>query len=118
MLTKILAVLAALVVAGLVSLAGVQTHRAGKATDRAVAAETQAGEYQRSLGTLKAVREAEKKDAARATATLQNRAVVAEKAAKAAKKESEALREALQVNRDWADSPIPPGVLDAIKGTH
>jgi uncharacterized protein HemX len=114
MLTKILAVIAALVLAGLLSVIGVQRAGLTEATERAVAAQTQAEQYQRSLRSLEAVRGAEKKAANSSAQALHNRAAAAEKAAKAAQKESKALREALQDNRDWADSPIPDSVRNGI----
>ena len=115
MLNKLIAILAAVIVGGLMSATLVQTARLGKATDRAVAASAQAEEYRRSLSTLQAAREAEKKDAEKAALVLKRRAATAEVIAKQAQKESEALREALKVNRDWADVPLPAGVRDALQ---
>lgn len=114
MLNKIIAIITAVIVAGLISVIGVQTTRLSKADSRAVEATKLAGEYKGSLDSLEALRRAEKKAADSAAAVLKKRAAQAEKDAANAKKESESLREALKANPDWANAPLPAGVRQSL----
>ncbi len=114
MLNKIIAIIVAVIVAGLLSVIGVQSMSLTKARNQAATARTEADQYQRSLTSLQGVRAAEIQQAEKGRAALQARTLVAEKAAKVAQKESESLREALKANRDWADSPLPDRVRDSI----
>ena len=114
MLTRLLYGITALILALALGGFAVQTQRLSKAENRAVEATERAGEYQRSLRSLEALHEAQNKEALRTAGVLKNRALAAEKAAKAAKQESEALREALKANPDWANAPLPAGVRQSL----
>ena len=115
MLTKLLYGITALILALALGGFAAQTHRLGKAENRAVEATKLAGEYQRSLESLERAVAAQAKSAKQAQETLENRAKKAEVLAAKTKKENHALQEALEANRDWAVEPIPGSVLDAIR---
>lgn len=87
------------------------------ASNRAVAAQTQADQYQRSYEDEKRAREALVESAKRAEAALVARAKKAEAKAITYKKDNRALQEALDANRGWADEPVPAGVLDALRSS-
>ncbi len=114
MLYKITALVLAVLVAIGVGGFAVQTQRLGKAENRAVEATKLAGEYQRSLESLERAVAAKAKSAKQAQETLEARAKRAEQQAAKAKKENNAIQEALAASPDWAGQPIPPGVYDAI----
>ena len=114
MLTKLLYGITALILALALGGFAAQTHRLSKAENRAVEATKLAGEYQRSLESLERAVAAQAKSAKQAQETLENRAKRAEQQAAKAKKENNALQEALAASPDWAGQPIPPGVLDAL----
>lgn len=84
------------------------------ASNRAVAAQTRAEQYQRSWEDEKAAREALVASAKRSEIALVARAKKAEALAVKHKKDNRVLQEALNANRDWADQPVPPGVRDAL----
>lgn len=114
MLTKLLYGITALILALALGGFAVQTARLSKAENRAVEATNLAGEYQRSMESLERAVAAQAKSAKQAQETLENRAKRAEQQAAKAKKENNALQEALAASPDWAGQPIPPGVYDAI----
>lgn len=113
-MTKLLYGITALILALALGGFAVQTARLSKAENRAVEATNLAGEYQRSLESLERAVAAQAKSAKQAQETLENRAKRAEQQAAKAKKESNALQEALAASPDWAGQPIPAGVLDAL----
>ena len=115
MLTKLLYGITALILAVALSAVGVQTHRLGKAENRAVEATKLAGEYQRSMESLERAVAAQAKSDQAARESLENRAKRAEELAAKTKKENHALQEALNASPDWTREPIPDGVLDAIR---
>ena len=114
MLTKLLYGITALILALALGGFAVQTARLSKAENRAVEATNLAGEYQRSMESLERAVAAQAKSAKQAQETLENRAKRAEQQAAKAKKENNALQEALAASPDWAGQPIPPGVYDAL----
>lgn len=114
MLTKLLYVITALILALALGGFAVQTHRLGKAENRAVEATNLAGEYQRSLESLERAVVAKEKSDKAARESLEKRAKVAEQLAAKTKKENHALQEALAGSPDWTREPIPAGVLDAL----
>lgn len=114
MLTKLLYGITALILALALSAVGVQTHRLGKAENRAVEATQLAGEYQRSLESLERAVAAQAKSDKAAKEALANRAKRAEALAAKTKKENHDLKEALAASPDWAGQPIPDGVLNSI----
>lgn len=87
------------------------------ATNRAVAAQTQADQYQRSLMLSEASVKALVENAANTEKALTARAVYAEALLVKRKKENATLAAALKANRDWAAVPIPDGVFDALRGS-
>ena len=113
-MTKLLYGITALILAVALSLVGVQTHRLGKAQNRAVEATQMAQEYQRSLESLERATAAQAKSDKAAKEALANRAKKAEVLAAKTKKENHDLKEALAANPDWASQPIPAGVLNSI----
>ena len=115
MLTKLLYGITALILALALGGFAVQTHRLGKAENRAVEAAELAGEYQRSLESLERAVEARAKADAAARKVLQARAERAEALAAKTKKENHALQEALAASPDWTREPIPDRVRDAIR---
>lgn len=115
MLTKLLYGITALILALAVGGFAAQTHRLGKAENRAVEATKLAGEYQRSLESLERAVAAQAKSDKIARESLEKRAKVAEQLAAKTKKENHALQEALAASPDWTREPIPAGVLDAIR---
>ena len=115
MLTRILYGITALILALAIGGVAVQTHRLSKAENRAVEAVKQAEAYRGSLESLERVVAAQAKSEQAARAALENRAKKAEALAAKTKKETHALQEALEANRDWATEPIPAGVLNSIR---
>ena len=115
MLTKLLYGITALILALAIGGFAAQTHRLGKAENRAMEATKLAGEYQRSLESLERAVAAQAKSDKAARESLENRAKVAEALAAKTKKENHALQEALAASPDWAREPIPDSVLDAIR---
>ena len=115
MLTKLLYGIRAVILALALGGFAAQTHRLGKAENRAVEATKLAGEYQRSLESLERAVAAQAKSEKAARESLENRAKKAEQLAAKAQKENHALKQALEANRDWAIEPIPAGVFDAIR---
>ena len=114
-LTKLLYVITALILALAIGGFAAQTHRLGKAENRAVEATKLAGEYQRSLESLERAVAAQAKSDKAARESLANRAKRAEELAAKTKKENHALQEALNASPDWAREPIPPGVRNALR---
>ena len=115
MLTKLLYGITALILALALGDFAAQTHRLGKAENRAVEATKLAGEYQRSLESLERAVAAQAKSDKAARESLENRAKMAEALAAKTKKENHALQEALAASPDWTREPIPDRVLDAIR---
>ena len=111
LLYGITAVILALALGGF----AVQTHRLGKAENRAVEATKLVGEYQRSMESLERVVAAQAKSDKAARESLEARARKAEALAAKTKKENHALQEALAASPDWTREPIPDRVLDAIR---
>ena len=114
-MTKLLYGITALILALALGGFAVQTHRLGKAENRAVEATNLAGEYQRSLESLERAVAAQAKSDKAARESLEARAKVAEQLAAKTKKENHALQEALAASPDWAGQPIPDVVLDSIR---
>ena len=114
MLTKLLYGITALILALALGGFAVQTHRLGKAENRAVEATKLAGEYQRSMESLERAVAAQAKSDKAARESLEARAKMAEQLAAKTKKENHALQEALAASPDWTREPVPAGVLDAI----
>ena len=114
-MTKLLYGITALILALALGGFAVQTHRLGKAENRAVEATNLAGEYQRSLESLERAVAAQAKSERAARESLENRAKKAEQLASKAQKENHDLKQALEANRDWATEPIPAGLLNAIR---
>lgn len=114
MLTKLLYGITAVILALALGGFAVQTHRLGKAENRAVEATNLAGEYQRSLESLERAVEAQAKSDQAARESLENRAKRAEELAAKTKKENHALQEALAASPDWTREPIPDAVKEAI----
>ena len=114
-MTKLLCGITALILALALGGFAVQTHRLGKAENRAVEATKLAGEYQRSMESLERAVAAQAKSDKAARESLENRAKKAEQLASKAQKENHALKEAFEANRDWATEPIPAGVLNSIR---
>ena len=110
LLYGITAVILALALGGF----AVQTHRLGKAENRAVEATKLAGEYQRSMESLERAVAAQAKSDKAARESLENRAKRAEALAAKTKKENHALQEALAASPDWASQPVPNAVKEAI----
>ena len=113
-MTKLLYGITALILALALGGFAAQTHRLGKAENRAVEATKLAGEYQRSLESLERAVAARAKSDKAARESLEKRAKVAEQLAAKTKKENHALQEALAASLEWADVSIPPGVYDAL----
>ena len=114
-MTKLLYGITALILALALGGFAVQTHRLGKAENRAVEATNLAGEYQRSLESLERAVAAQAKSDKAARESLENRAKKAEQLASKAQKENHDLKQALEANRDWAVEPIPAGVLNSLR---
>ena len=114
MLTKLLYGITALILALAIGGFAAQTHRLGKAENRAVEATKLAEAYQGSLESLERAVAARAKSDKAARESLENRAKKAEVLAAKTKKENHALQEALAASPDWAGQPIPAVVLDAI----
>ena len=114
MLTKLLYGITALILALALGGFAAQTHRLGKAENRAVEATKLAGEYQRSLESLERAVAARAKSDKAARESLENRAKKAEVLAAKTKKENYDLKEALAASPDWAGQPIPDGVRNSI----
>lgn len=94
---------------------GVAYKELGSARQEAASASKSAKQYQSLADARKS--ELEAADARRKATikSLTNRAAVAESQAKKFKEQNRDLQVALDSNRDWADSPIPDGVLNALK---
>ena len=114
MLTKLLYGITALILALALGGFAAQTHRLGKAENRAVEATNLAGEYQHSLESLERAVAARAKSDKAARESLENRAKKAEVLAAKTKKENHDLKEALAASPDWAGQPIPAGVRESI----
>ena len=114
-MTKLLYGITALTLALALGGLAVQTHRLGKAENRAVEATKLAGEYQRSLESLERAVAAQAKSDKAARESLEARAKRAEALAAKTKKENHALQEALAASPDWAGQPIPDRVRNAIR---
>lgn len=114
MLTKLLYGITALILALALGGFAVQTARLSKAENRAVEATKLAGEYQRSLEGLERAVAAQAKSDKAARESLENRAKRAEQQAAKAKKENDALQEALAASPDWTREPIPGRVRSAL----
>ena len=115
MLTKLLYGITALILALALGGFAAQTHRLGKAENRAVGATKLAGEYQRSLESLERAVAARAKSEKADRESLEKRAKVAEQLAAKTKKENHALQEALAGSPDWTREPIPDSVRNAIR---
>ena len=115
MLTKLLYGITALLLALALGGFAVQTHRLGKAENRAVEATKLAGEYQHSLESLERAVAAQAKSDKAARESLEKRAKVAEQLAAKTKKENHDLKEALAASPDWASQPVPDRVRNAIR---
>lgn len=107
------------ILTGLLLAAGLATGMIYKQLDSARSEAVQARETAQQYLALADARKGELEAAeARhkvAIQTLNARASVAEKQAKQFKEQNRELQEALTADRDWADSPIPDGVLNALK---
>lgn len=107
------ALLSALVAGG---LWGGYTHiQLTKARAEAAQARQEASGYLALANAEKAAHEAAVALHAQETKVLTARAKLAEQQAKENKEQSRVLSEALRANAGWADSPVPAGVLDALK---
>ena len=114
-MTKLLYGITALILALALGGFAVQTHRLGKAENRAVEATNLAGEYQRSLESLERAVAAQAKSDKAARESLEARATVAAQLAAKTKKENHDLQEALAASPDWTREPIPDSVRNAIR---
>ena len=115
MLTKLLYGITALILALAIGGFAAQTHRLGKAENRAVEATKLAEAYQGSLESLERAVAAQAKSDKAARESLENRAKKAEQLAAKAQKENHDRKQALEANRDWAVEPIPAGVLNSLR---
>lgn len=107
------AMLSALVAGG---LWGGYTHaQLTTARSDAAQARQEASGYLALAKAEKAAHEATVALHAKETKVLTTRAKLAEQQAKENKEQSRVLAEALRANAGWADSPVPAGVLNAIK---
>ena len=75
----------------------------------------EARQYQRLAQERQAHQEASDALYEAAINTVTRRAQQAQAEATLYKERNRDLQEAINANRDWADSPIPPGVLNALK---
>lgn len=98
-------------------LSGILTHTLRQARQEAAGAVLAAKQYQRLAQERKEHQEASDALYDAAINTVTRRAQQAQAEAKLYKERNRDLQEAIDANRDWADSPIPPGVAAALGRT-
>lgn len=86
----------------------IQTHRVGLYQSDLKVAEKALGEAQAEIAILNTIRVADEK-------ADEVRTVYIEKHSKELDKKHEETVKALEANPDWANSPVPPAVLDSLR---
>ena len=99
----------------LLILSGILAYNLRLARQEGATAALEARQYQRLAEERQAHQEASDALYEATINTVTRRAQQAQAQATLYKERNRELQEAMDANRDWADSPIPPGVLNALK---
>ena len=103
------------VILALAILSGILTYTLHRARQEGATAALAAKQYQRLAEERKAHQEASDALYEASINTVTRRAQQAQAEVALYKERNRELQEAIDANRGWADSPIPPGVLNALK---
>ena len=115
-MTKILAYAAGIFIALLVAALGLSQYRLQHALEQAQEARSEATRYQGSYEAEKRLREAVIAAAEKAASVARKQQAADAQALAEAREQAGVLARALKDNKEWADTPIPDSVKEAIRG--